>query len=110
LQILERRLRDKLHNRIEVPILKQPAHTRRADATSILFIAIIDFIVTRGLKTVAVEVKSAPTVDDSDVRHLVWLKKAMGKRLTDAVVLTTGQMVYRRADGIAVVPAALLGA
>ncbi|MDR1184530.1 MAG: hypothetical protein LBK67_07015 [Coriobacteriales bacterium] len=55
-------------------------------------------------------VKSAPTVDDSDVRHLVWLKKAMGKRLTDAVVLTTGQMAYRRADGIAVVPAALSGA
>jgi predicted AAA+ superfamily ATPase len=70
----------------------------------------IDFMVTQGLRTVAVEVKSAPTVDDIDVRHLIWLKKAMGKRLTDAVVLTTGQIAYRRADGIAVVPAALFGA
>jgi predicted AAA+ superfamily ATPase len=69
----------------------------------------IDFMVTQGLKTVAVEVKSAPTVDDADVRHLVWLKKTMGRKLTDAVVLTTGPIAYRRSDGIAVVPAALLG-
>jgi predicted AAA+ superfamily ATPase len=70
----------------------------------------IDFMVTQGLKTVAVEVKLAPTVDGTDVRHLVWLKQAMGKRLTDAVVLTTGQIAYRREDGIAVIPAALFGA
>jgi predicted AAA+ superfamily ATPase len=70
----------------------------------------IDFIVTQGLRTVAVEVKAAPTVDDTDARHLVWLKKTMGRRLTDAVILTTGQIAYRRADGIAVVPMALFGA
>jgi predicted AAA+ superfamily ATPase len=70
----------------------------------------VDFMVTQGLRTVAVEVKLAPTVDDADVRHLAWLKKAMGRRLTDAAVITTGQVAYRRPDGIAVVPAALLGA
>ena len=33
----------------------------------------------------------------------------MGADLLDAVVVTTGTEAYRRADGIAVVPAALLG-
>jgi uncharacterized protein len=43
------------------------------------------------------------------VRHLLWLQKELGDDLADAVVVTTGQMAYRRPDGIAVVPAALLG-
>ncbi|MDR1014660.1 MAG: DUF4143 domain-containing protein [Coriobacteriales bacterium] len=70
----------------------------------------IDFILTQGSRTIAVEVKAAPFVDDADVRHLVWLKKAMGGRLADALIITTGPLAYRRPDGIAVVPAALLGA
>jgi predicted AAA+ superfamily ATPase len=70
----------------------------------------IDFIVTQGAQTVAIEVKATPFVDDRDVRHLVWLKNAMGDRLTDALILTTGPLAYRRPDGVAVVPAALFGA
>jgi hypothetical protein len=31
-----------------------------------------------------------------------------GERLADAVIVTTGPTAYRRADGIAVIPAALL--
>jgi hypothetical protein len=43
------------------------------------------------------------------VAHLTWLRDRMGADLLDAVVNTTGTQAYRRADGIAVVPAALLG-
>jgi predicted AAA+ superfamily ATPase len=69
----------------------------------------IDFILTQEDKTMAIEVKATPFVDDADVRHLVWLKKAMGERLSDAIIVTTGSLAYRRPDKIAVVPAALLG-
>ncbi|BDZ38977.1 hypothetical protein GCM10025863_15910 [Microbacterium suwonense] len=48
-----------------------------------------------------------PTWTGSD--HLRWLKERMGPYLTDAVVITTGPAAYRRADGIAVIPASLLG-
>lgn len=60
-------------------------------------------------RTVALEVKLARTVDDRDTRHLRWLRAQLGDDLVDAVVITTGDSAYRRADGIAVVPLALLG-
>jgi hypothetical protein len=46
---------------------------------------------------------------DSDCKHLLWLRAQLGGQLLDAAVLTTGTQAYRGADGIAVVPAALLG-
>jgi hypothetical protein len=55
------------------------------------------------------EVKLHPVVSDKDVTHLHWLRAQIGADLLDAVVVTTGSEAYRRADGIAVVPAALLG-
>jgi predicted AAA+ superfamily ATPase len=58
---------------------------------------------------VAIEVKLAGSVSDHDVRHLNWLHDQIGDRLADRVVLTTGEYAYRRSDGIAVVPLALLG-
>lgn len=70
----------------------------------------VDLIVERADgRVVAVEVKLARTVDDRDVRQLAWLRNTIGDDLLDAVVVTTEQEAYRRADGIAVVPAALLG-
>lgn len=69
----------------------------------------IDLIVERGRAVVALEVKLGPVPDDRDVRHLLWLQKELGDDLVDAVVVTTGETAYRRPDGIAVVPAALLG-
>ncbi|MFT3944181.1 MAG: DUF4143 domain-containing protein [Ancrocorticia sp.] len=70
----------------------------------------IDLIVeTNNLDCVAFEVKLNPVVNDHDVKHLHWLKGQIGDRLKDAVVLTTGPFAYRRTDGIAVVPLALLG-
>jgi predicted AAA+ superfamily ATPase len=70
----------------------------------------IDFIITGpGGRVVAVETKLAPTVDEQDITHLRWLKEKVGDLLADAVVVTTGRHAYRRPDGVAVVPAALLG-
>lgn len=71
----------------------------------------IDLIVERGDgRVVAIEVKLARTIGPKDVRHLLWLRDRIGEGLLDAVVVTTGATAYRRDDGIAVVPAALLGA
>jgi predicted AAA+ superfamily ATPase len=70
----------------------------------------VDFVVTgpdRGV--VGIEVKLAVEVDDQDVRHLLWLRERLGTDFRDAVVVTTGRHAYRRPDGVAVVPAALLG-
>lgn len=70
----------------------------------------VDLIVERAdHRIVAVEVKLAQQVEDSDVVHLKWLRDQIGPDLLDAVVITTGPYAYRRPDGIAVVPAALLG-
>jgi len=70
----------------------------------------IDFIVIGpdgGI--VAIEVKLSATVHADDIKHLKWLKDRVGDQLLDAVLVTTGSAAYRREDGIAVVPAALLG-
>lgn len=70
----------------------------------------VDLIVQRpDGRVLAMEVKLADRVTDDDVRHLVWLRSQIGDELVDAVVVTTGRHAYRRSDGIAVVPAALLG-
>lgn len=70
----------------------------------------VDLVVEReDQRVVAVEVKLSRTVDDADVRHLHWLRERLGGDLLDAVVVTTGPEAYRRPDGVAVVPAALLG-
>jgi predicted AAA+ superfamily ATPase len=70
----------------------------------------VDLIVERadgGI--VAVEVKLTRNVSDGDVRHLRWLEEKLADRVLDRIVLTTGPQAYRREDGIAVVPLALLG-
>jgi len=70
----------------------------------------VDLIVERADgRFVAVEVKLAHTIDDRDIRHLNWLAAQVEAELLDRVVISTGQAAYRRRDGIAVVPAALLG-
>lgn len=71
----------------------------------------IDIIVERpDGRVVAIEVKLARTIKDEDVKHLHWLRQEIEEDLIDAVVINTGPRAYRRKDGIAVVPAALLGA
>jgi predicted AAA+ superfamily ATPase len=70
----------------------------------------VDLIVERGDgRAVAVEVKPGAVPSDRDLRHLWWLSDRIGDDLLDALVVTTGEEAYRTPDGIAVVPAALLG-
>lgn len=70
----------------------------------------VDLIVERAdHRVLGLEVKLSASVEDRDVRHLLWLKEQLGDDLLDAVIITTGAQAYRRADGVAVVPAALLG-
>ena len=69
----------------------------------------VDFIIEAAdRRVVAVEVKLAAVVADADVRHLKALQRDLGNDLVDMVVLTTGREAYRRADGVAVIPLALL--
>ena len=70
----------------------------------------IDLIVeTADQRVLALEVKMRADVTDADVNHLLWLREQLGAALTDMVVITTGKHAYRRQDGVAVVPASLLG-
>lgn len=69
----------------------------------------VDLIVVRpDGRVLAIEVKLARVPDDDDVRHLRWLREKLGPELLDEVVVTTGPEAYRRDDGIAVVPLAML--
>lgn len=70
----------------------------------------IDIIVERSDGSViAVEVKLAGAAEDRDVRHLNWLQAQLGDRVIDRLIINTGPTAYRRPDGVAVVPLALLG-
>jgi predicted AAA+ superfamily ATPase len=70
----------------------------------------IDLVVERADgDVVAIEVKLARSVSQGDAKHLTWLKRRLGDRVLDQVIVTTGPTAYRREDGIAVVPLALLG-
>jgi predicted AAA+ superfamily ATPase len=70
----------------------------------------IDLVVERhDQRVLAIEVKLGEQVTDADVRHLRWLAAQIRDDLLDMVVVTTGRAAYRRRDGVAVIPAALLG-
>ena len=69
----------------------------------------VDLIVERSDRSlVAIEAKLSATVDDKDVRHLLWLRRQLSDRVLDTMVITTGEYAYRRSDGVAVIPLALL--
>ena len=70
----------------------------------------VDFIIQKNSTVIACEVKFAPTADASDGKHLKWFMEKTGADCIDAMIITTGSIAYRRNDGIAVVPAVLLGA
>jgi len=70
----------------------------------------IDLIVERADRSiVAIEIKLSANIDDKDVRHLKWLRGLLPDRVVDTVVINTGEHAYRRADGVSVIPLALLG-
>jgi uncharacterized protein len=70
----------------------------------------VDLIVERADGgVVPIEVKLARSVSSDEGKHLLWLKQRLGDRVLDQVIITTGPQAYRRGDGVAVVPLALLG-
>ena len=70
----------------------------------------IDLIVEgEGLSILAIEVKLGQSVSDADVRHLGWLRGAVRRRAARCRGPDDRSGTYRRPDGIAVVPLALLG-
>ena len=94
---------------LSVRVYAQAAEARTAHLRTWSGDREIDLIVERGGRIMAIEVKLGQAPDERDVRHLLWLRNELGDELADAIVITTGQAAYRRPDGIAVVPAALLG-
>lgn len=94
---------------LNVRVYAQAAEARTAHLRTWSGDREIDLIVERGRKILAIEVKLGQAPDERDVRHLLWLRGELGGDLADAIVVTTGQAAYRRPDGIAVIPAALLG-
>jgi len=60
-------------------------------------------------RVLGIEVKLADRVEDTDTKHLHWLRDRVGEDLIDAVVIYAGERAYRRRDDVAVVPLALLG-
>lgn len=69
----------------------------------------VDLVVEgRDGKVAAIEVKLAGTPPDDAVKHLKWFEKNFPDDVVDSIVITTGGDAYRREDGIAVIPAALL--
>jgi predicted AAA+ superfamily ATPase len=68
----------------------------------------VDFIVEAGQGVVAIEVKLSTAVNDTHVSHLHWIRNELGDDCIDVVVINTGPEAYRRPDGVAVVPLALL--
>lgn len=69
----------------------------------------VDFIVEGDNGVLGFEVKLSGAVKDADVEHLLWLRDRIGDECVDLVVLHTGPEAFRRRDGVAVVPLALLG-
>ncbi len=69
----------------------------------------IDLIVEKDRRVLAVEAKLTATPAREDTAHLRWLAERLGPDLVDSMIVTTGRHAYRDRDGIAVVPAALLG-
>ncbi|HEY8644780.1 MAG TPA: DUF4143 domain-containing protein [Gaiellaceae bacterium] len=96
---------------IDVRVYAQAAEARVAHLRTAAGEHEVDLIVERDDgRIIAIEVKLTATVADEGVRHLRWLKERLGDDVLDMLVVTTGSYAYRRSDGIAVVPAALLGA
>lgn len=87
--------------RVEATVAHLRLHSGRREVDLIVELADRRFL--------ALEVKLSSTVTDDDVGNLLWLRENLGDTLVDAAVIHTGPRAYRRKDGIAVVPAALLG-
>ncbi len=69
----------------------------------------VDFVVESDDGIVALEVKLASSITDADVKHLLWLRESIASECIDVGIIHSGAEAYRRPDGVAVIPLALLG-
>lgn len=70
----------------------------------------VDLVVQRSAHNIiGIEVKLAQQVTDNDVQHLRWLREKLGQSCQGLYVIYTGQVAYRRNDGVVVLPLSLLG-
>lgn len=69
----------------------------------------VDVVIEAGGRVIPVEVKLGGEISRRDTRHLRWLRDRLGPGVIDAMVITAGRRSYRDEDGIAIVPAGLLG-
>lgn len=83
---------------------------QRMQNPSICSVRILLFVVQKAekIRFVGIEVKLSAHVDDKHVKHLKWFKSQLGDRVAVLIVLYTGKEAYRRRDGVAVIPLALL--
>ena len=70
----------------------------------------VDVILETGEgRVLALEAKLSRVLQDGDCDHLHWLRTRLGSRWIGGAVINTGPYAYRRRDGIAVIPLAMLG-
>ncbi|MDR0878983.1 MAG: DUF4143 domain-containing protein [Treponema sp.] len=69
----------------------------------------VDFIIEKGKTIIAVEVKIAPTITDTELRHLHWLTNQFPEYHVVKMVINSGPYAYTRKDGVHIIPLALLG-
>ncbi|MDR0200182.1 MAG: DUF4143 domain-containing protein [Streptococcaceae bacterium] len=69
----------------------------------------IDFIVQKGNILLLFEVKSATTINQEDTKHLNWFETQVRDEYQVVKnLIYSGQVAYKRSDGINVIPAAML--
>ncbi len=95
---------------LSVRVYAQAAEARVAHLRTYRGEREVDLIVERADgKVLAIEVKLGGSINDADVKHLLWLKRELEDDLLDMVVISSGTQAFRRPDCVAVVPLALLG-
>src|ERR1700693_384294 len=94
-----------LGNRMRCSLGATVSHLRTKDTSHEVDL----ILVTKTGKVIGIEVKLSPTVTNDDVKHLLWLGNNAKTEVIDLLVVTTGDKAFRRPDGVAVVPLALLG-
>ena len=70
----------------------------------------VDVILETGEgRALALEANLSRLAEDAAADHLHWLRTRLGSRWIGGAIINTGPYAYRRRDGIAVIPLALLG-
>ena len=70
----------------------------------------IDFIMQLGRKLLAIEVKAKISIDNDDIKHLIWFEEQVKEEYqVTKIIVYAGEFAYTREDGVHLIPACLLG-